>query len=51
MGIIYRPIAEIILFVLALFIHDEYFGSLILIALMLCIVYGMAERTGVFNER
>lgn len=48
---LYRMFAEVILFIMACFIHDEYFGSLILIALMLCLLYGTAERTGAFNGK
>lgn len=45
-----RTMAEIVLLFLALIIHDAYFGSLILIALMLLVCWGVAERTGHFNE-
>lgn len=45
-----RVIAEWILFLLSTVIHDEYFGSLILIALMLLLAWGTAERVGVFHD-
>ena len=43
-----RTIVEVILFILSLIIHDEYFGTLILVALMALLCWGVAERT-IFN--
>ena len=45
-----RVTAEWILFLLSTVIHGAILGSVILMALMSLIVWGVAERTGALND-